>query len=51
MKINPATKEEIQMENHSWRGTAKNMRTFGVAESKQLLLSLSLSLLVAKNDA
>lgn len=41
-------KEKMQMENHSWRETAKNMRTFGAAKSKELLL---LSLLVTKNDA
>lgn len=42
-------KDKMQMENHSWRGTAKNtsFTTFGVAKSKQLLLR---SLLVAKNN-
>lgn len=51
MKIKPAMKEEMQMENHSWRETAKNMRSFGVAKSKQLLLlSLSLSLKTMLKD-
>lgn len=45
IKIKPAMKDTMQMENNSWRETAKNMRTSGVAKSKQLLLLfLSLSL-------
>lgn len=43
-KKKTAMKEAVQMENHSWRETAKNMGTFWCGQIKATFSTLSLSL-------